>query len=351
MKSGIFIAFGLLAVVFAVPLPLRSYSGEPVLRIGHGVTAPRAVNQPDPEYSEEARRAGLQGKCIVSLVVNSEGKPENVTITRKLGMGLDENAVEAVRNWTFEPARKDGKPVAVRISVVVTFRMGDHAMPPKFRETLERARKEEAEFRRKALNRVYRIEVATAPPRCRSTDREENEPAPISISELKTNIDQYRLAAIAFINNKRITNSVALRSQFPIQDGEPFDWSKVSEGLRNLRKAYRTMGYVSFKYSVEPQIDNSKPIIALRIECDEGSQFFVDHINMTGLDEITFQRIRKSLYLKPGDLYNENLADLLLVKNSVLIAPDRSIRDRIKLDLDENVGTVAMTYDFTRCAN
>jgi hypothetical protein len=108
---------------------------------------------------------------------------------------------------------------------------------------------------------------------------------------------------------------------------------------------------LSFKYSVEPQIDNSQLNIALRIECDEGSQFFVDHINIVGLDEHTFQRLRKSLYLKPGDQYNENLADLLLVKNSDLLAPDRSIRDRIKLDLNENIGTVAMTYDFTQCVD
>ena len=70
-----------------------------------------------------------------------------------------------------------------------------------------------------------------------------------------------------------------------IKDGEPFDPSKAADGLQELRTAYRTQGFVSFKSSVEPVVDESQCSIALQIKCDEGRQFSVDHINIEGLDE------------------------------------------------------------------
>lgn len=352
MKSNLFVALTVFMVVFGSAPPLKSQSDEPVLRVGHGVTAPRPLNHPNPEYSKEARKAGLQGKCVLSVVVNSEGKPENVNVSRSLGMGLNEKAVEAVRSWTFEPARKDGKPVAVQISVVVTFRIGigKDAMTPNARKALERARKEGAEFRRTAWKRVYRAESATSAPLCQFAFKQGEDAAQLSISGLKTGVRQYRLDSINFTNNRAIANAAALRSLFPIKDGEPFDPIKVADGLRQLRTAYRIQGFVSFKSSVEPRIDETRRSIALQIECSEGRQFVVDHVNIEGLDEHTFEKVRKSLYVKPGDVYNERLANLWLEKNSRLTTPDTSPSERIKLGADENVGTVVMTYDFRRCA-
>ena len=97
--------------------------GGGVFRVGGGVTAPRALDTPDPEYSEEARKAKYQGTCVLWLIVGPDGKPRDVKVARALGMGLDEKAIEAVRNWRFEPAMKDGKPVAVQINVEVNFRL------------------------------------------------------------------------------------------------------------------------------------------------------------------------------------------------------------------------------------
>src|SRR4051812_25432081 len=88
-----------------------------------GVTAPRAIYKPDPEYSEEARKAKYQGTVVLGLIVDAAGRPRGLKVERGLGMGLDEKALEAVRNWKFEPAEKDGKPVAVAISVEVEFRL------------------------------------------------------------------------------------------------------------------------------------------------------------------------------------------------------------------------------------
>jgi periplasmic protein TonB len=97
--------------------------GGGVFRVGGGVSAPRALSTPDPDYSEEARKAKYQGTVVLWLIVDPGGRPRDVKVARSLGMGLDQKAIEAVRKWTFEPAMKDGKPVAVQINVEVNFRL------------------------------------------------------------------------------------------------------------------------------------------------------------------------------------------------------------------------------------
>jgi TonB family protein len=88
---------------------------------GDGVSSPRVIYKPEPDYSDEARKIRLQGVVVVSAVVAPDGRPTRVRIARSLGMGLDEKALEAVNRWRFEPARKDGQPVAVQISIEVDF--------------------------------------------------------------------------------------------------------------------------------------------------------------------------------------------------------------------------------------
>jgi TonB family protein len=98
-------------------------TGGGAFRVGGGVSAPKAIYSPDPEYSEEARKAKYQGTCVLWLVVGADGRPKDIKVQRTLGLGLDEKAIEAVKNWRFEPALKDGKPVAVQINVEVSFRL------------------------------------------------------------------------------------------------------------------------------------------------------------------------------------------------------------------------------------
>jgi TonB family protein len=97
--------------------------GGGVFKVGGGVSAPRALDTPDPDYSEEARKAKYQGVVVLWMIVGADGRPRDVKIARSLGMGLDQKAIEAVRRWKFEPALKDGKPVAVQINVEVNFRL------------------------------------------------------------------------------------------------------------------------------------------------------------------------------------------------------------------------------------
>ena len=97
--------------------------GGGVYRVGNGVTAPRAIYSPDPEYSDEARKAKYQGIVTLWAIIGPDGRPKSLQIAHSLGMGLDEKALEAVRNWRFEPATKDGIAVPVIVNVQVDFHL------------------------------------------------------------------------------------------------------------------------------------------------------------------------------------------------------------------------------------
>ena len=87
------------------------------------MTVPQVIFNPEPSFSDEARKAKVQGVVMLYLVVGKDGKTYNIRVGQALGMGLDEKAVEAVRTWRFEPAHKDGQPVAVQVNVEVNFRL------------------------------------------------------------------------------------------------------------------------------------------------------------------------------------------------------------------------------------
>ncbi len=92
-------------------------------RVGSGVSRPELIQKIEPSLTEEARQAGISGLVLVSLAVDSEGNPRDCAVTRGLGFGLDEKALEAVRQWRFRAGVKDGAPVSVgNLTVAVNFR-------------------------------------------------------------------------------------------------------------------------------------------------------------------------------------------------------------------------------------
>jgi TonB family protein len=97
--------------------------GGGAYRIGGGVSAPTILSKVEPEYSEEARKAKWQGTVQLSLVVDDQGRPQAIKVTRSLGLGLDQKAIEAVEKWRFRPGMKDGKPVPVMATIEVNFRL------------------------------------------------------------------------------------------------------------------------------------------------------------------------------------------------------------------------------------
>ena len=98
-------------------------SGGGIYRIGNGVSSPVPIYKPEPQYSEEARKAKWQGVVLLSLVVDENGNTANIQVIRPLGLGLDEQAIKAVSQWRFTPGKKDGKPVKVQAQIEVTFRL------------------------------------------------------------------------------------------------------------------------------------------------------------------------------------------------------------------------------------
>ena len=98
-------------------------TGGGVFHVGGSVMAPKLVYQVDPEFSEEARKAKFSGNVEVYLIVDEQGNPTHIRVARGVGMGLDEKAVEAVRQYKFKPAMQNGKPVKVDLYIDVNFQI------------------------------------------------------------------------------------------------------------------------------------------------------------------------------------------------------------------------------------
>jgi TonB family protein len=97
--------------------------GPGIFHVGEGVSAPRAIYTPEPEFSEEARKAKYQGVVVLNIIVGTDGRVHNPRVVRSLGMGLDEKAVEGVKTWKFDPSKKDGRAVAVEMNIEVAFNL------------------------------------------------------------------------------------------------------------------------------------------------------------------------------------------------------------------------------------
>ena len=97
--------------------------GGGLMSVGGGVSAPQVLHAVEPEFTDDARRANYQGNVSVQLIVDSEGNPQNVRLVNHLGMGLDQKAIEAVKQYRFRPAMYQGHSVAVQIVIDVDFHL------------------------------------------------------------------------------------------------------------------------------------------------------------------------------------------------------------------------------------
>ena len=104
------------------PIEEQIAAGQ-LFRIGRGVTPPSVVDSPDPKFPETARVAKFNGVVVVGMIVGTDGVPRDMWIKQKLGLGLDQKAIEAVQQWRFRPATKNRQPVAVPITVEVSFHL------------------------------------------------------------------------------------------------------------------------------------------------------------------------------------------------------------------------------------
>jgi protein TonB len=98
-------------------------TGGGPFRPGSGIAAPRLLREVKADYTEDARRRGIEGEVVMEIVVRRDGSVGDAKILRRLGAGLDERAVQAVRQWRFAPATRQGSPVDVLVEVSVEFRL------------------------------------------------------------------------------------------------------------------------------------------------------------------------------------------------------------------------------------
>ncbi len=97
--------------------------GGGIMSVGGGVSAPEVIHSVQPQFTAQARSQNYQGVVSVQLIVDSQGAPQDVRVVRHLGMGLDEEAIAAVKQYRFKPALYQGHPVSVQMVIDVDFRL------------------------------------------------------------------------------------------------------------------------------------------------------------------------------------------------------------------------------------
>ena len=158
--------------------------------------------------------------------------------------------------------------------------------------------------------------------------------------------DRYRLGTITFKHNKAISNVAALRSLFPMKDGDIFSREKVAKGLENLRKAYGGQGYINFTSVPDTKFNDEKKTVDLTIDVDEGKQFYVRRIEFQGNTTTRDKVIRREIALEEGQIYNSRYWELSLLRLNQLgyfdqLKPDDP--NTTERHLDEKNGTVDLT--------
>src|SRR5580658_9853368 len=158
--------------------------------------------------------------------------------------------------------------------------------------------------------------------------------------------ERYHLGTITFKNNKAIPNSAALRSLFPMKDGDIFSREKVATGLKNLTKAYGEAGFINFTPVPDTKFDDEKKTIDLVVDVDEGKQFYVRRIEFEGNTTTRDKVIRREIALEEGQIYNSRFWELSMMRLNQLgyfdqLKPDDP--NTTERHLDEKNGTVDLT--------
>src|SRR3989442_10294052 len=125
MIKAMFFAGGMqfaLSLVTALSFSLVQQFPD-IYHVSRDVTAPTIMSRVEPQYSEAARAARVQGTVVLEAVISADGVPRVVRVVRSLGYGMDESAIAALERWRFNPARKDGVPVNVSLNVEFNFNL------------------------------------------------------------------------------------------------------------------------------------------------------------------------------------------------------------------------------------
>jgi outer membrane protein insertion porin family len=255
---------------------------------------------------------------------------------------------KSIRTRTLRAAMKNLKPIGVPHSIFLENIFAKTYDATKLEEDTERVR---AEYQ----NRGY-FKAGVSDPKTEIHDTGHKgvhipllQAGPGKAVDITMSIeegDQYHLGKITFKNNKAISNTAALRSLFPLKDGDIFSRDKIAKGLEALRKAYGEYGYINYTGVPSTTFDDEKKLADLEIDVDEGKQFYVRRIEFVGNTTTRDKVIRRELALEEGGVYNSRLWELSLLRLNQL-----SYFDQLKPDdpnvtdkkLDEKNGQVDLT--------
>jgi outer membrane protein insertion porin family len=156
--------------------------------------------------------------------------------------------------------------------------------------------------------------------------------------------ERYRLGSITFKGNKAIKDPKALRSLFPMKDGDIFNTDNIRKGLENLRKGYGELGYINFTSVPDTQIDDVKKLIHLEIDVDEGKPFYIRRIEFVGNETTRDKVIRRELAVEEGGIFNGRAWEFSILRLNQLgyfeqLKPEEDSERR----LNEKEGTVDLT--------
>jgi TonB family protein len=276
---------------------LAADKAEPttVFAVGPGVSAPRPIYSPDPEYSEQARKAGHQGTCLLSLVVGPDGNPHDIKVVQSLGMGLDEKTIDALRQWKFEPASKGGHSVAVRINVEVTFRRYNGG-------------KIEEMFAERGVlvpAPIYPPFSTTIKSCAASSPSDRTQPSRPSITIVDLNFEG--VVQLDASELSEIAASLKQRTYTSTLD------EVTEEVLERANSAWQDRGYFKVEASATARVLTSSPVnerIAFTIHLDEGQQYRLGGITFKNNKAISNSQALRNLFpIADGDLFNrENVA-------------------------------------------
>ncbi|HEX6467224.1 MAG TPA: M56 family metallopeptidase, partial [Terriglobales bacterium] len=104
-----------------VPSAAGTSPGQDIYKVGPGIVPPKVISKVNPTYPEAAKKAKQKGNVQLALIIGADGSVENVRVEKSVSPDLDKSAIDAVRQWTWEPALKDGRPVKVEVHIDITF--------------------------------------------------------------------------------------------------------------------------------------------------------------------------------------------------------------------------------------
>jgi len=122
-EAGMAVRLTLMLTAACLLLALAACQSARIYQVAQLQTPPKVVSKVEPAYTDEARTAKIQGPVVLSLMIDPQGRPHKIQVTKSLDKGLDQQAIAAIEQWHFAPGIKDGKPVRAAATIEVNFRL------------------------------------------------------------------------------------------------------------------------------------------------------------------------------------------------------------------------------------